>query len=428
MSRLRATLAALLLGAPLAANAADVTRIASSFEEDDPFDLFIDIGFETTQNRAKLIREQLPVVPGGERRDASELWYKGTDSRLNLELSFGLWRDLEFSFGLPIVFQQNESWHFTSDANAGNSTIINNCLNANGSVIPGCLEGTAPGQPLFPVPSESFRGGLGNIRFGLAYAFFNQEKDATKPMWLVGIDYEAPTAKLRDPNTAPYPSDSRGGVGDRVHKYTLYTALSRRIGLAEPYFKAHITLPVRGPGAYSNCINPDAGNLGTPGNCGQPEWDRKETGIKPPTVTGFLFGSEFRLYEEQAKNQRLALDLRTIGTYVSDGRYYNELTDVLRKLNYSEDYFQVGGMVGLTASATENFKLRASGTLLYNTDHAITAEPLGKDLDGSGEVDPATNPAELNPNFDFRTDFVSRQFRVTQSTTFRFDLSAAFTF
>lgn len=428
MSRLRATLAALLLGTPLTASAADITRIASSFEENDPFDLFIDINFERTQNRAKILREQLPVAPGGTRVDAAELWYKGVDSRLNLELSIGLWRDLEFSFGLPIIFQQNESWNFTSGANASNSTIINNCLNADGTVIAGCVQGTTPPQPLFPVPSESFRGGLGNVHFGLAYAFFNQETDDTKPMWIVGLDYEAPTAKLRDPSQAPYSSDERGGVGDKVHKYTIYTALSRKIGLAEPYFKAHVTLPVNGPGAYTNCSHPELGNLGTPQNCGTGPWTRSETGIQAPTTAGFLFGSEFRLYEQKAQGQRLALDLRTVGTYVGEGRYYNELTDVLRKLNFSEDYFQVGGMLGITASATETFKLRAAATFLYNTDHAITAEQVGKDLDGNGSVDPETNPAELNPNFDFRTDFVSRQFRVTQSTTFRFDLGASFTF
>ncbi len=428
MSRLRVTLAALLLGAPLTASAADVTRIASSFEENDPFDLFIDINFERTQHRAKILREQLPVTEGGTRQDAAELWYKGVDSRLNLELSIGLWRDLEFSFGLPIIFQQNESWNFVSGANETNSTIINNCLNANGGVIPGCVEGTAPGQPLFQPGTESFRGGLGNVRFGLAYAFFNQATDPTKPMWIMGIDYEAPTAALRDPSAAPYSADARGGVGDRIHKYTLYTSLSRQIGLAEPYFRAHITLPVRGPGAYSNCSHPELGNLGTPGNCGQGPWDRKEAGIQAPTVSGFLFGSEFRLYDKPAEGQRLALDLRTVGTYVSESRYYNELTDVLRKLNYSEDFFQVGGMVGITASATETFKLRASGTFLYNTDHAITAEQIGQDVDGNGSVDPETNPREINPNFDFRTDFPSRQFRVTQSTTFRFDLGASFTF
>ncbi len=428
MLRLRATLAALLLGAPLTASAADISRIASSFEDDDPFDLFIDVSFERTQNRAKILREQLPVGSGGTRLDAAELWYKGVDSRLNLELTFGLWRDLEFSFGLPLVFQQNETWSFASGANETNSTITNNCLNANGTLIPNCLAGGAPVQPLFAVPGESFRGGLGNLRFGLAYAFFNQAKDDTKPTWIVGLTYEAPTAKLRDPSRAPYISDDRGGVGDRVHKYDIYTTLSRQIGLAEPYFQAHLTIPVQGPGIYTNCFNPDAGNLGTPGNCFQGPWSRKETGIQAPTVAGFTFGSEVRLYEQKAQGQRLALDLRTIGEWVGEGRYYNELSDVLRKLNYTEDFFKVGGRVALTASATETFKLHAAGTFLYNTDHAITAEPFGEDLDENGRIDPEDNPLEVNPNFDYRTDYVSRQFRVTQSTTFRFDLGVSFTF
>ncbi|XXF81152.1 hypothetical protein P2318_15720 [Myxococcaceae bacterium GXIMD 01537] len=428
MSRLRATLAALILGAPLAASAADVTRIASSFEDDDPFDLILDVNFERTQNRSKLLRAQLPITGGGTRQDVSELWYKGVDSRLNLGLTVGLWRDFQFSFGLPIIFQQNERWDFTSGTTDANSTIINNCLNANGTVIPGCEPGTPSVQPLFLVPNESFRGGLGNLRFGLAYAFFNQAKDDTKPMWIVGLDYEAPTAKLRDPSMGPYPSDSRGAVGDRIHRYTLYTALSRQIGLADPYFKAQISLPVLGPGAYSNCSNPNLGNIGTPANCGQGPWTRKETGIHAPTTAGFVFGSEFRLFEDKAQGQRLAMDLRTIGNYVGEGRYYNELTDVLRRLNTSEDYFQVGGMAGVTASATDTFKLHAAATFLYNTDHSITAEPFGMDLNGNGTIDPETDPLEVNPNFDYRTDMVSRQFRVSQSTTFRFELGASFSF
>jgi hypothetical protein len=438
MHRLRAVVAAITLGAPFAASAADITRIASSFDEDDPFDLFIDVGFERTQTRAKIIREQIP--PAGtsseSRIDGAELWYKGVDARLNLELAFGLYRDLEFSFTLPLVFQQNERWDRTSDAPA-NSTITNNCLNANGTVIPGCL-GTGPENPgnpdlaipLFGVPQESFRGGLGNMRFGLAYAFFKQERDPTKPTWIVGLDYEAPTAKQRDPSVDTTNSDERGNIGDRVHKYQLYTSFSRRIGVAEPYFKAHYTIPVRGPGIYSNCdqaaSNPD--NLGAPENCGTGPWTRKETGIKAPTTGGMLFGVELVPFDRPQKHQRFALDVRTIGNYVGKGRYYNELSQALGKLLSSEDYFQVGGMLGVTASAAESFTIRASGTFLYNTDHTLTAEEIGQDVTGEGEVNVERSPQELNPTFDWRYDLVSRRFRAVESTSFRFDLSATFSF
>lgn len=432
MHRLRAVLAALTLGAPLAASAADITRIASSFEDDDPFDLFIDVGFERTQTRAKIIREQLipEGVEGVSRIDATEVWYKGVDARLNLDLAFGLYRDLEFSFRLPLVFQQNERWDFTSAASETNSTITNNCLRADGTADAACLNDPNLSIPLFGVPQESFRGGLGNVHFGLKYAFFNQEKDATKPTWIVGLDYEAPTAKQRDPNVDTTDPDNRGNVGDRVHKYQIFTAFSRRLGVAEPYFKAHYTIPVRGPGIYSNCDlrNTERANLGAPDNCATGPWTRKELGIKAPTVAGMLFGLELVPFEKREKNQRFTLDLRAIGNYVGSGRYYNELSQALRKLLTSEDYFQVGGMVGATANAAESFTIRASGTFLYNTDHTLTAEEIGQDLDGNGDVDTAVGSPELNPTFDWRYDAVSRRFRAVESTSFRFDLSAAFSF
>ncbi|WP_225409321.1 hypothetical protein [Stigmatella hybrida] len=453
MYRLRAVLAALTLGAPLAANAAEITRIASSFEENDPFDLFIDVGFERTQTRAKITREQLDPLGENGRIEASEVWFKGVDSRLNIDLAVGIYKDLEFSFGLPLILQQNDSYGYVSGTSDENSTIPNNCIRPDGteittvnpetSLVERCSETGSGAQGLFTVPSTSKRGGLGNMRFGLAYAFFNQADDDTKPTWILGIDYEAPTAKLRDPsqdNTEA--TEERGNVGDRVHKYTFYTSFSRKLGVAEPYFRVHYTLPVTGPGIYSNCFNrtedgSSSPTLGTPKNCGSKDWNRKETGIKAPSMAGFVFGTEIATYNNKNKNQQFSLDLRTIGTYVSRGRYYNELSSALHKLLVSQDYFQVGGMIGATASAGEAFRLRATGTFLYNTNHTLTDEDLGKDLNNNGRIDISPTVGEnkeeipneeLNPSFDYRTDLPSRRFRATESKTFRLELSATFAF
>ena len=170
-----------------------------------------------------------------------------------------------------------------------------------------------------------------------------------------------------------------------MHKYTFYTSFSRKMGVADPYFKAHYTLPVAGPGFYSNCSDP--ATLGRPENCSTGPWTRKETGIHAPHEAGFLFGTEFTAFSDKNKSQKFALDLRAIGNYVSSGRYYNELSAALRKLLATQDYFQVGGQFGATASAGDAFTLRASGTFLYNTDHALTNEVIGKDLDKNGGVD-----------------------------------------
>jgi len=139
-----------------------------------------------------------------------------------------------------------------------------------------------------------------------------------------------------------------------------------------------------------------------------------------------MFGSEFQFYDKPML--KFALDLRVIGNYVSEGRYYNELSGALRKLLYTGDYAQVGGQFVLKAQITPVMTLRGSGMFLYNTDHALTDERIGKDMDGNGSVDLTGNPAEINPNFDFRTDFVSRRFYASESKDFRLEAGITFSF
>ncbi|MBF5043940.1 hypothetical protein FGE12_16190 [Aggregicoccus sp. 17bor-14] len=419
MQGVRVVLAALVLGAPLTAGAAEVTRLASSFEENDPFGLFVDLGFERTQRNASITHE---TQAGGAPADRAELNFRGVDSRLNIDVKVGLYRDLQLSFRLPVIIQQNQRWDYAAGNTAATSTITNNCLNADGtSAAPGC-------QPLYGVPAESFRGGLGNMTFGLAYAFFNQDRDETKPTWVVAFDYEAPTAALLNPTEDTSDADSRGGVGDRTHKYTFSTALSRRIGVAEPYFRASYTLPYRGPGWYSNCDDPDPSRMAHPENCNTAAWTREDTGIRMPHEAGVLFGSEFAVWDNPAKQQKVRLDARLIGNYVSSGRYANELSQLAHKLLDTQDYLQLGGRVGFYASATDFFQLRLGTGLVYNTAHDLTRAELGKDVNGDGKVDSSAGSDELNPDFDFRADLPGRRFRINAEYDFSVDLTLAFNF
>ena len=397
MSRLRAVAAALTLGAPFAATAADITRVASSFEDEDPFGLFVDVGFEHTQRHTKILRDGFTGV-GGTRQLRPELQYAQYNTQLNIDVAAGISRDVEFSFGMPVVLFRYERLNVSDE------------LNANGSV-----------RDIVDGPRSAYRAGLGNARFGLAWAVFNQKKDDTKPTWVVRIDYEAPTAPRLDPSQATSGEGSSwSGVGDRVHKYTLSTALSREIGVAEPYFKAYYTIPVRGPGAYSNCESPEK-HLGAPQNCGSADWSRKETGIQAPMQLGVLFGSEFEIYNQ---NQRkLDLDVRAIGNYVGAGRYYNELSVPLQKLAATGDYLQFGGRLALKAWVNSILSVRASGQFLYNTDHVLTNEQPGRDTDGDGTEDVTGNP-NYTPSFDSP----GNRFYASQSKDLRFDVTAIFTF
>jgi hypothetical protein len=425
VKRFRALVAALAAALAVPASAAELTRIASSFEDDDPFGMFLDVAFERTQLKSKIVREH---HQNGTVEDVSELWFTEVDSRLNLDLHLGLWQDLEFRYRLPVVFAKDRRLGYARGTDESNSTITNQCVEADGQLVNGnCPDNpVGRGEPIFGVPHTAFRGGLGNMSFGLAYAIFNQRKDPTKPTWVVSVDYEAPTAQKLDPTSLTAPND-RGAIGDRIHKYTFATSFSRRTGAADPYFRAHYTLPIRGPGYYSNCEHPDPNYMSVPGNCGIGPWPRAVTGIRPPHLAGVAVGSEFNAYDQPSTQQKFALDVRLLGNYVSQGRYYNELSDALAKLLYTEDHLQLGGQFGLVAYAADFFRLTTSASLLYNTEHTLTAEQIGQDVDGDGMVSLARTE-ELNPNFDYRVDMVSRRLRASESHIFRLDVGLSFNF
>ncbi len=435
---------ALALAFALPAGAAELTRIASSFEPKDPFGMYLDVGFSRTQQMTKIVREH---HQRGAVEDVTELRFKELDQRLNFDVRIGLWQDFELRFGVPLVFSKTRRWRFNDGKSLDertdetNSTIYNNCLQANGELLdPSCPTSGAGRRPMFEVShgpdDDVWRGGLGDMTFGLAYAFFNQQKDDTKPMWIFGVDYTAPTAERLEPGKPTAPN-ARGAIGDRIHKYKFYTSFSKRIGVADPYFQLWYTLPFRGPGWYSNCENPNTTgyggsppqpSMGRPGNCGTDQWTLSETGIRPAHTGGFVFGSELNAYDEPSKHQKVAIDLRGIATYVSEGRYYNEMSDMFGKLLYTQDYLQIGGSVGFVAHAAEYVHLKARGTLLYNTEHTLTDESIGKDFNGNGTVDITASPIEINPNFDWRADMPSRRFRATETSVWRLDLEASFVF
>ncbi len=412
--------------------AAEVTRVASSLEEKDPFGMFLNFTYQYTSDRGKIVREW---YQSGTTQDVSELSYEMVDQRMGIDMHLGLYKDLELHVGLPIIFQQNRSWSFYQAAKASdsttadNTTIYRNCSAADGSLCN--TPGMGTGR-LFEVgdSTASYRGGLGNVTVGLGWAPFVQAKDDTKPTWSIRFDYEIPSAALLDPKSPGTASD-RGGIGDKNHRFTFSTQVSKKLSIMEPYFGLFYTLPVKAAGWYSNCDSPVA-SMGHPGNCGQGNstytWSRENTGVQAPHVGGFLFGTELNLFERPDRFQRFAIDLRAWGTYVSEGRYYNEMSDLFQKLMYTSDYGQVGAHAGIVGQAAEFILLRAYASLAYNTERFLTYENIGHDMSGNGVVDVNTNPQEISPNYDFRVDRVGRRFRMQEEYIFKVMATVNFNF
>lgn len=422
---------AALLGVVVAgaAQGAEMTRVASSADPGHPFGFFIDVAYDFQLERGKLTREW---YQSGTNQDVDELRYERSRHALNLDAFIGLYQDLQFHFGLPIVFADNRKWVFAQGTDASNTTLYRNCVTASGANYPGCTPGSAdannPQSRLFNVDNlGSYRGGVGNMTFGLAYAIFNQKRDDTKPTWTLSFDYTAPTAPAVNPSASTSPQ-ARGPVGDRIHKYTFSTAISKRIAFIDPYFQLWYSLPFRGPGYYSNCDDPSPARQGRPQNCGVAGWDRKATGHQPPHTGGVRFGTEVVVFENLPMHQRVAFDLRGLITYTSEGRYLNPASDLFGKLLYTQDYVQLGGSLGFVGHAAEYVQLSGHVALTYDTEHFLTREEPGADWNNNGTVDFTGAPEEINPNYDWRIDHPGRRFRISEASVFKVWVQATFAF
>jgi hypothetical protein len=411
-----------VLGASLV-QAAELTRVASSFEEKDPFGMYLDFTFDRLQDKGRLTREW---YQGNQTVDVNELNYLHVQTSLGFDIHLGIFRDLELHVGVPIVFQDDRTWTFSKDTDLSNTTITRNCPNARGDLCQTPGMGTNSLFDIGPDGVSSYRAGLGDFTFGVAWAPYVQAKDSSKPTWVLKFDWTAPTSTMLNPSVQTT-AMSRGAIGDRVHKYTFATAVSKRLYIIEPYFELHYTLPWNGSGWYSNCDTPTNTSMGHPENCGN-NWSRAETGMKPQHTGGVNFGTELTMFERADRHQRVLFDLRGWLTYLSEGRVYNEMSDLFGKLLYTGDYGQLGGQVGFVAQAAEFVILRAYTSFAYNTERFLTSENVGKDLNGNQVVDVTAAPQELSPTYDFRTDRVGRRFRMQEQYLFRVQVTATFNF
>jgi hypothetical protein len=425
------------------ARAADVTRVASSAEPDNPFDLDVTVRYERTQRKAKITREFADRTADGGLgavRDENELWYEQVTNRVVPRLAVGLYHDLELHAELPYVLGDNPSWKFTGDSER---SIERNKLDPNGT--PCSTDPNDPcTAPIFPVGTGQtvYHGGqLGDLTLGIAWGILSDKRDEYVPSWLVGIDVTAPTARRYDPFAgrvgpdfaSPFTSSSKQApVGHKVWLYDLQTAISKRMGPVDPYLRAHARLAQKSSQTYSNCEH--AGDPAAAGaftsvagaNCALPTW-KDDAAAKPPHVFGLEFGSELVPYEDRVEHQRFAIDLRLSAEYTTQARWYNELTDATGKLMWTDPYVSFKALVGLSLRASSYIQLRAAASLAHDFTHLVSGEPLGKKPADTLAAADVNGPAQ-NPNFDWRYDAPGRRFRVSETSVFDLTVSAVVNF
>ena len=316
---------------------AEITQVVDAFDEGDIFDLHLSLGYQHSWEQSKIRREshitQPGLTSGGYTTDNLNIAeYKRTTNRLNLRGDVGIYRDIALVLRMPLILSDEQKLTGLDGSESQQSLVL----------------AGRPGEQLFTLPFESpKRSGIEYLAVGLDFGIFNQYRDQTKPTWIWGFEGRFNVSEpMHACNAKPapgqvqcaYPSDinrngvpgeypnsdvgnlegtgfhgdrkagvSRGMTGLEVHSF-----MSRRIKYIEPYggFRALFEFPTNAS---------DFGAVDLEGSL-----------VNHPPLRGSLFfGLSVIPWEIRDQFQRLTVDMRFSGTYVSEGRDYSELFDAL---------------------------------------------------------------------------------------------------
>ena len=431
----------------LMSETAEITSVVDAFDGDDPFDLNLVLGFTQSWEHAKIRREtqlnQVGLADGGFIPATENIAsYSASRSTLLVGADVGLYKDLALVFRVPLILSWSQSLGDLDGSQAVAPMLLADPLSPGGSTS------------IFSVPFTSpTRSGVDYISAGIDWAIYNQQRDQTKPTWLIGIEGRlavgAPlhACNANAPIECPEPSDytnpaknRQPGISPAFDTIIGRTIWSRRFGYVEPYtgFSVEAQFPQsRGDfGAY-NAPN---------------DLERM-----PPLLGSFMLGLEVIPYERREQYQRLSADFRFKGTYQSPGRDYSELFDALGSTtapslripnpaayingggtksvadkNSESVYFtgiteeQAYGSFTLSASATwqagEYIKFTAGSAFTYAQPHLVTAAdtctPNSTDINTAGPCAVPGGPVLGTPNPDHHDliDLPGHRFSIDDTT------------
>jgi|HubBroStandDraft_2_1064218.scaffolds.fasta_scaffold02583_5 hypothetical protein len=300
----------------LMSETAEITSVADAFDGDDPFDLNLLVGFHQSWKNAKIRRETSIAQPGlstGGFVPATEniASYTSSMSTLDVGADVGIYRDFALILRVPVILSWSQS--------LGD-------LNGAAAVDPILLADPQGGTPLFSVPfSSPSRSGIDYISGGLDWAIYNQQRDPTKPTWVIGVEGRlavgtplhacnatagATGVECPDPSNPTVNRDP--GISRGMDSVIVRTTWSRRFGYVEPFSGFRVQADFAQQRSDFQTWNPPN------------DLDRT-----PPLLGSFMLGLEVVPFEQRESFQRLSADFRFEGTYHSPGRDYSELFDAL---------------------------------------------------------------------------------------------------
>ncbi|MEM7157741.1 MAG: hypothetical protein AAF799_33175 [Myxococcota bacterium] len=314
------------------AQAAEVTRVASSFEDDNPFDIHFGVAYDYNFKRAAILREWNAGPGDDSNRLVKDLLYRQQRHTLYPTMEIGLWHDLAVYVTLPVILSDTRDYSFDQrpddcvfgDQAAANCVDKDNSTTIRDQIIPDSgFDATNSANPFGQFTGSTteliFRGpvrrGLDQLHVGLKYGILSQRTRSHMPNWLIGLEGRFAVGRAmtfsRDIiNNSPQ-GNSR--VGRRVHELGAWTALSRRYRFLDPFFTAYWRQSVVASGSQFQNLS----NLGAQGD------------VLPQSTAGMTFGTEIVPWERKAKSMKVAVYLSGSAILHYGGRGYSEIWELL---------------------------------------------------------------------------------------------------
>jgi len=304
--------------------AGEFTDVIDAFDKqnDDPFDIKLDIGYER-QYRSLVLRQETfnPAVTPHEwdyyaYTDVAK--YEQVTHILNMQMEIGLFRDLSLKLRLPLILSDNRT--ITKE------------------------DGFYGSSELFPTSFKSAeRSGVDYIAVGGWWGLLDQGRDDTKPNWTLFVEGrfgvgDTLTAACKSIDGTPCSDETydngdsfntKGGISRGLNELAFGMHLSRRFAWMEPYFGLEAVLGWPKGGI----------NFGVKGN------EDGQINDLPPMIGKLQFGIEFIPWDVPEEERKLVIGLGGGGWYHSEGREATPLFDALGVSPYfnNQDYVDFNG-------------------------------------------------------------------------------------
>jgi hypothetical protein len=361
------------------------TDVLDAFDGAELPDISVSLLYRRTHSSLNIAREQIDEdarTAGAFRKVA-----RGTQTvhALSLELAAGVFRDLMVWARLPLVLSDKRALSRAPGADGPTSEPVDASLTE---------EQAASAESLFRHDARSAtRSGIPGLDLGIAWGITNQYKTAYLPTWVVMFESRLGFGEVLRPCLT---DTCTAGVSRGTLAVALDSRWSYRYGWIEPYLGLHYGLE------WATTARPRFVPDGLP--------DELDTSM--PSNTELTLGAALMAWEDRARFQRLSVDVRGQVAWVSAGRDYSPLFDVLGAssspqlgaaesgpplapfygLTQVDAHAQFRAELALTAQAARYVQFRAGFSLMHMTRHLLTGAPQCADgtsgACGDGRVNP----------------------------------------